>query len=216
MGVEQVRCNLWECDQEIRLKTLDGDYYCSEHCALMDSKKSVPSLSFVKTVKFTMEELGELLGQSRKNEIMIAEESLIQSACTGSVNKRSGDGERMSSNTEQTTEEENQWHGEETPSSQESATATTDVALIPPSELTPRPETLSADVSQSMNLIDDSVSQLHGLMSFVATSVKNRNKDSCIMGKNDPAAIMAAVGCAKQMAALMKMKVELVKLKEGR
>ena len=57
--------------------------------------------------------------------------------------------------------------------------------------------------SESTSLIDDSVRQLHGLMSDVRTAIKSKGTE-----RMDPQLVNAACNCAKQISGLLKLQLQ--------
>jgi hypothetical protein len=64
--------------------------------------------------------------------------------------------------------------------------------------------------SASMNIIDESISCMKNLMTSVSDNIKAGNEIAAFKHV-DPAQVNAAVNCAREMAGLMRLKLEVLK-----
>lgn len=207
-----MRCGLWECENRAVLKAQNGDYYCSDACALSDIQGRGANITSVLTEKLTTGELTALSEASKRNWSTIESdmptkpiEKERMPESESSTGPMLNTGENMTErNHEQPTGRTSNYPEQE--KSKDIAKNILTPELQPPSG--------NSDVVKSLstNLIDESLMQLHDLMTFVSDSLRERSSGTPVMTKGDPNAINAACNCAKQMAALMKMKLEFKKL----
>lgn len=67
---------------------------------------------------------------------------------------------------------------------------------------------------EQMNLLDSSIRQLYGLMVDVASDVRKKSRPG-IESYIDSKTVNAACNCAKQMASLLKLKIDFKKMEGG-
>jgi len=204
-----MRCGLWECENQAVLKAQNGDYYCSDACALSDIQGRGANITSVLTEKLTTRELTALSEAYKRSWSTTESDKPMPTTEEKEMPENASYTMKTTARNENTITEKG-----ESPIGRISPLQESE-RMQPPAKniLTPELQAPSGNSDEvkslSTNLIDTSLMQLHELMTFVAASVKERTKESPMLGKNDPNAINAACNCAKQMAALMKMKIEL-------
>lgn len=96
----------------------------------------------------------------------------------------------------------------------ESETEFDQPSLVLNKSLTPRSEVSTPNLeearSQSTNLLDESIRCMHGLMLSVKENIKEKNKKGEYYSV-DPQQVNAAVNCARELANLMKVRLQVMK-----
>lgn len=191
---------------------VNGFNYCSDFCAQVDQKHRASDTKSEETVKSSSVERGEPLAGLYAGEKLIAYET--------SESDHKKEQEKNSTTTQTLNEAERQPVKNSAENITEMFTPQDDVTekksleVIRHAPSVELPVTSEMAASESMNLIDDSVKHLHGLMKSVGSHLKERA--NTLDSRNafvDPALVNSACNCAKQIAQLLKVKLEMKKFK---
>lgn len=179
-------------------------WYCSTHYAQEGLKLKEEATKSVPMVKSSSEARGAISRVTSSHVHLIEKEKKEIGSITMKLQKP--DIGLIQRENERDIEESVKPHF----SAQELETIDFDTPLTPRRESKSYPKNLEEAKSQSMNLIDDSVESMHELMISVRDNIKQKNK-TAEYKHVDPAQVNAAVNCAREIANLLKVKLQIHK-----
>lgn len=210
------KCQEFLCERQAKQQDKrTGHYYCSDNCALVDSKRTSGN-----TKSDTMQKFG-LLEVGVAYEVSLHAESVKPKELER--NYRSDESDHEAS-TIATLKPHEHWEEQSpscdtgtTPNDHENTTEENGLAIIhsPVSEI--QLPSLKEELSQQMNSIDDSIQLMHGLTKHVVENIRQKSEAGEFRSTHiDPNLVMAACHSASKFQDLVKLKMKVLKFTKGK
>lgn len=197
-----MKCEEKECERESKF-TINGRSYCSAFCVHVDlptaseSTKSKRMAAYSTTVALGQSQVSRNAGLRIKKEIVetVKSDKLEQEKDTMKILTITD-----SLHAKKQIADEN-----ETAIESEKKSGSQELSVTPQPGLENSLQVYAEVTPHHSNLLDSSITQLHELMNVVASNVKDKTTV-------DAGLVNSACNCAKQMATLLKLKVDFVKM----
>lgn len=190
--------------------------YCSKECAPLGMygalEKRYPTKSEL-TEKYTTKECGDRLAQYKKEEPQRTTNTTQKKLTQHILTKDEKETKRSMQQTQNNTKNNIETGTKDSVSFTKNTETKKELPSIEPQTQSEDSYKLSESLEtaslQSVNLIDDSATQMHGLMRSLAEKTSQKIKDGSVVTSVD---VQGIVRCASEMRNLLKLKLDIYKV----